>query len=968
MDTNAPSVRAVFEQALELESTSARAAYLVEACAAHPGLRADVEALLLAHANAGSFLASPLVDCRATTLKQQLAEEPGTVIGHYKLLQQIGEGGMGVVFMADQSQPIQRTVALKIIKPGMDTRQVIARFDAERQALAMMDHPNIARVIDAGATASGRPFFAMELVKGVPITQYCDERLLPVRARLELFTDVCQAVQHAHQKGVIHRDIKPTNVLVAEYDSRPVPKVIDFGVAKATAARLTQQTMFTEFGQVVGTMEYMSPEQAKLNQLDVDTRSDVYALGVLLYVLLTGSTPFGQQRLQEAAFDEMLRIIREEEPPKPSTRLSSSAALPSIAAERASEPLKLSRQIRGELDWIVMKALEKDRTRRYASANELALDIDRYLASEPVEAVPPSAAYRLRKLASRHKAVIAGAAVVAAALVLGTTLSIRQAALARRSETLAQNLLESEQQARRRAIADAAKATAISEVLQQMLGLANPSAAKGSNYSVRQMLDDFAGDLGDRLQDQPEAEAAIHATIGNAFRGLQAFDKAEPHLKAALELRLRLHGREHAEVANSLVDYSANLFGRGDVDEAEAQAREAWAIHQRMELPDETSIRVLSALQFYLVARSQFGEAEQVAQQALEIARRHPHQFPEEAIVLHSLAQAAAHQGNPAKAEQFARQSVAIHQSRHGAIHPETAHGMYILARSLHDQQKYDEAETYFRRALAIHREHYEDYQTPIMAAAAGLADTLRANRDQAGLDALRTDIDLSDTSPNEWESWYFRGSYCAAIGDWEQAAIAFDKAAERETDPEQLRYLYYVSLVRLAGDDLTEYRETCKRLVYRAKQLKSRRAALLATWVRLLAPEAVADPGELLAPTLRDYEGRDPDLLSTLGAVLYRNNQFNDAISKLGEAIEATPVDANELRAVTYSQLFLSMAHSRLGHINAAQEYFDRAVRSLDQPASPSEKMLTDSWHIALPLRLLRSEAEELLSGKAQD
>ena len=308
----------------------------------------------------------------------------GKVIGPYKLLEQIGEGGMGVVYMAEQQVPVRRHVALKIIKPGMDTRQVIARFEAERQALALMDHPNIAKVLDAGTTDSGRPYFVMELVKGVPITQYCDERRLTPRQRLELFITVCQAVQHAHQKGIIHRDLKPTNVLVAEYDDRPVTKIIDFGVAKAVGQQLTERTMFTQFGQVVGTIEYMSPEQAKFNQLDIDTRTDIYSLGVLLYELLTGETPFDRQRLHSAAFDEMLRIIREEEPPKPSTRLSSSESLPSIAAQRQLDPKKLTTLVSGDLDWIVMKSLEKDRTRRYETANDLARDIERYLHGQPV--------------------------------------------------------------------------------------------------------------------------------------------------------------------------------------------------------------------------------------------------------------------------------------------------------------------------------------------------------------------------------------------------------------------------------------------------------------------------------------------------------------------------------------------------------------------------------------------------------
>ncbi len=310
-------------------------------------------------------------------------------------------------------------MALKIIKPGMDTHQVIARFEAERQALAMMDHPNIARVLDAGTTEAGRPYFVMELVKGVPMTQYCDEHQLPPRERLELFLEVCHAVQHAHHKGIIHRDLKPTNVLVAEYDQRAVPKIIDFGVAKAIGQRLTEKTMFTEFGQVVGTIDYMSPEQAKFNQLDIDTRTDIYSLGVLLYELLTGETPLDRKRLHAAAFDEMLRIIREEDPPKPSQRLSTSSTRASVAACRHTEPKKLALLVRGELDWIVMKALEKDRNRRYETANGLGMDIQRYLSDEHVLACPPSAAYRLRKFVRRNKTALATGLVVALALVRG---------------------------------------------------------------------------------------------------------------------------------------------------------------------------------------------------------------------------------------------------------------------------------------------------------------------------------------------------------------------------------------------------------------------------------------------------------------------------------------------------------------------------------------------------------------------
>jgi eukaryotic-like serine/threonine-protein kinase len=440
-------LEAIFFAALE-KAPDRRASYLNEACAGDENLRLRVERMLAAQVDAASFLETPpsaIVAIGSPTIDQPPLEKPGTMIGPYKLLQQIGEGGMGVVYMAEQTEPVQRKVALKVIKPGMDSRQVIARFEAERQALAMMDHVNIARVLDAGTTGEGardwglgiraegfppapspqplapssRPYFVMELVNGVPITKYCDDNRLTPRQRLELFVPVCQAIQHAHQKGIIHRDIKPSNVMVTLYDGKPVPKVIDFGVAKATEQKLTERTLFTQYGTMVGTLEYMSPEQAEMSALGVDTRSDIYSLGVLLYELLTGSTPLSSKRMKEAAYAEILRLIKEEEPPKPSTRLSESGeALASISAQRKTELAKLTKLVRGELDWIVMKALEKDRNQRYDTANSFAMDVQRYLNDEAVQACPPSAIYRFRKFARRNKAALATASVVGLAVVL----------------------------------------------------------------------------------------------------------------------------------------------------------------------------------------------------------------------------------------------------------------------------------------------------------------------------------------------------------------------------------------------------------------------------------------------------------------------------------------------------------------------------------------------------------------------
>jgi serine/threonine protein kinase/tetratricopeptide (TPR) repeat protein len=441
--------RDLFIAALQIEDPAGRAAYLDKTCGDDAELRRRVEALLAALGQAGSFLQQPAVAATTDSTPADPSrnsdrdERPGIIIGPYKLLQQIGEGGMGTVYMAEQTTPIHRKVALKIIKAGMDSKQVIARFEAERQALALMDHPNIAKVFDAGTTESGRPYFVMELVKGESITKYCDEHRLTPRQRLELFLPVCQAIQHAHQKGIIHRDIKASNALIAPYDGKPVVKVIDFGIAKATGQRLTDKTLFTEFGAVVGTLEYMSPEQAELNNQDIDTRSDIYSLGVLLYELLTGTTPLDRTRLKKAAFAELLRIIREEEPPKPSTRLSDSKdLLPSISAQRQTEPAKLTKLMRGELDWIVMKALDKDRNRRYETANGFAGDVQRYLNDEAVQACPPSAGYRVRKFVGRNRTVLSTAALVFATLMVGTGVSIWQAVRATHAETQTQAELE----------------------------------------------------------------------------------------------------------------------------------------------------------------------------------------------------------------------------------------------------------------------------------------------------------------------------------------------------------------------------------------------------------------------------------------------------------------------------------------------------------------------------------------------
>lgn len=594
------SEREIFLAALERKNIAERDEFLNDACGTDAGLRQRIDDLLNAHFTLASSVqnADPANPTRASAepdTRAALEDHSGTLIaGRYKLSHLLGEGGMGRVYLAEQKEPIVRQVAVKLIKPGMDSAAVLARFEAERQALALMDHPNIAKVLDAGSTADHRPFFVMELVKGIPITRYCDQYHLNPQQRLELFLSVCHAVQHAHQKGIIHRDLKPSNVLIALYDGKPVPKVIDFGVAKAITLRLTERTLFTEVGQMVGTVEYMAPEQAELNNLDIDTRADIYSLGVILYELLAGSTPFTSKQLRGAAFAEMLRIIREVDPPKPSTKVSTAEELPTIAANRHFEPRRLTRLISGDLDWIVMKALEKDRSRRYESASSLALDIQHFLAEEPVQAGPPSALYRFRKFVRRHQGASVAAALLALAVILGlvgTSMGYYQANEQRKVAE------EQRDQARKANEAAEKNAAATRSVIAEFL-----VKIGDDKFSAIPQFEEIRKDLVDLavkryrefLAIQPDNEklqfdaAVINQRSAGLYRMMNQFAAARPLYEESIGLYQKLLKRQ-PDSADYLSFLSSTLTDFGDMLEraegpsaAESKYKEAVAISRRV--------------------------------------------------------------------------------------------------------------------------------------------------------------------------------------------------------------------------------------------------------------------------------------------------------------------------------------------------------------------------------------------------
>ncbi len=700
-----------------------RAAFLQVVSMENPVMAQELAGLLRAYETSGDYLeqkpgekfADSGRDAILASLPSEFPEEqPGARIGRYRLLEKIGEGGGGVVYRAEQEQPVQRRVALKILKLGMDTRAVVARFEAERQALALMDHPNIARVFDAGETERGRPFFVMELVEGVPITRLCDESRLTVVQRVELFIKVCQAIQHAHQKGIIHRDIKPSNVLVARQDGQAVPKIIDFGIAKATAARLTERTLVTEFAQLVGTPAYMSPEQLDFGQADIDTRSDVYALGVLLYELLAGRPPFPTKDLWRGGLDEMRRRIREEEPARPSAAVAALAvdALRQAAEERNGEPGRLAGHLRGELDWIVMRCLEKDRARRYPTANSLAEDLRRHLHNEPVTAAAPGGFYAFKKFARRHRAAFAAGLAFASLLIVAVGVSAWLAARATRAEQLAQARLRTETVARasaerertraetaeKSAKEEAARATAINDFLQNDILLqATPSRQKDRNLTVRDAVDVAARRIDWKLVGQPLVELALRETLGRTYVSLGEYHSAEVQIDRAILLARQERGAEHVRTLSLLTTRTELLRLQGRVSEAETSARDLLEMQTRLSGAES-----------------------------------------EEALNLrHQIAALLLEQGRAAQAEPVINRVVALHSRARGAGDPVTLTARNTLGNVWLELGRIAEAEKLHRDVLEIRVRYAGESSLDAAYSMNGLASVLRWKGDYAGAIAL---------------------------------------------------------------------------------------------------------------------------------------------------------------------------------------------------------------------------------------
>jgi serine/threonine protein kinase/tetratricopeptide (TPR) repeat protein len=904
------SIDRVFWDAAQIADAGERDAFLDRACAGNGEFRRRVEQLLQARSQARSFLESPLAHLSATRIEHLEGDVPDTPLGPYKLLEQIGEGGFGVVFMAEQQEPIRRKVALKVLKAGMDTRDVIARFEAERQALALMDHPHIARILDAGQTSSGRPYFVMELVKGIPITDYCDQASLTVRERLELFLNVCQAVQHAHQKGVIHRDLKPSNVLVTLHDGSPVVKVIDFGIAKALGQPLTDKTLFTGFAQLLGTPLYMSPEQAALSGLDVDTRSDIYALGVLLYELLTGSTPFDGERLKAVGFDEIRRIIREVEPDRPSTHMSTlGQAATVVSANRKSDPKRLCQMLRGDLDWIVMKALEKDRNRRYESAVGLARDIENHLNDGPVLACPPSAGYRVRKFARRNRTRLtaAGLVLIAVLSLVGGVVWVmrdRSARLAAGEQAVKRVLDEADTLQGQARWPEALQA---SKRAQWLLAASGNEELRQRQRDLRKdlemvlLLDDIRfPDLAGGLEGGSD-DAAMSARIAVAYREY-GIDVALLDPEVAGELvRARAIRHELAVGLDHWVKLRSSVRrngGNGD----DALRRRLLAA-SRVADPDPWRNRLRDALEE--------GRTEALSKLA---ATTKISDLPLQSLSL--LGWALDFAGAAEQAVAVLKQAVQKYPNDF-SINFQLAWSLEHQRRPPTDQVK-DEVIRFYTVARALRPGNVPVHQW------LGHALCRRGRLDEA-IAVYRTAVDLN---------------------------------------PDEVLHHYWLAVARLGSGDQAGYRRACAALLSRFVPTNKPDVARSVVWTCVLAKEAVNDPDQVvqMAEAAQRSDPQSSTFANVFGAALYRMGHFGEAVRHFHAAGEASRPVATRTAALSpaYCWFFLAMSHHQLGQDEEARKWLAKAIRQAElETQNPSL-----AWNRRLTLQLLQREAEDLMRG----
>ena len=933
-----PQANEIFLNALEIAAPTSRADYIEQACGDDAELRRHVDSLLAAGQKAGNFLEYlPSAVAFDATLNQPPAEKPGTQFGPYKLLQQIGEGGMGTVYMAEQEQPVRRKVALKVIKPGMDSGQVIARFEAEQTTLALMDHVNIARVLDAGTTEQGRLYFVMELVNGVSITKYCDDNHLTPRERLELFVPVCQAIQHAHQKGIIHRDIKPSNVMVMLYDGRPVPKVIDFGVAKATEQKLTGRTLFTQYGTMVGTMEYMSPEQAELSALGVDTRSDIYSLGVLLYELLTGSTPLSHKRIREATIGEVIRMIKEEEPPKPSTRLSEAGeVLASIYVQRQTEPAKLSKLMRGELDWIVMKTLEKDRNRRYETASGLASDVRRYLDDESVQACPPSAWYGFRKFARRNRLTFAATALVAACLMIAVVMLAVSNALIR---------AEQARTGQERSIAVQSQRTAEERAEQLRQGVLDLQAShrlleRGRICLSEQCWDDAHAAFTRSIELRPEYAGPWEAR-GDLYLRLGLFDLATHDLNRAYGLQ------ESAESSRWM--YLAILR----LNEGDAEGYRAVSARMREQFGGTTSM--LAALDTARIAIL-LPDSDADPRDSVEVLQSLISQDPNNAFCRFVLGLAYYRAGlfEQAIAEMQQTLTLAPDWNARRIAYPTLAMSWHRLGRDTEARRALSEAALTidewtgqicagnngnwavnqgvchwpiywwdWMQCCLLYREakllidHFPPPADPriYVLQARGLAALRRTTMAVVAYDAAVAQ--LPDDPQIEFESRRARG-YLNGYRDWPQAAREF--AAARRLMPDQTGIWNFEAVSQLAAGNREAYRQLCSQMLERFAATADPSMAQNVVFACVLESDAVSNPSQLI-PLGRVADRLHHGNSRVLGAAYYRAGKYEEAVRQLEASVHlVTPR--------SWEWCFLAMAHHHLGHTAEANRCLQSAAR----------------------------------------